>query len=295
MLGASTDLPPLRGRCLCGEVRYASRGTPGAMWYCHCPSCARSSGVGFATWIAVPGVSWDSGQSQRARVTLSAELVRSFCRICGSQLPAERRDRSGALLPAGGLDSVHGLRPSRHAFAEQRMAWLPEMASLPACPAAPLDQPCGAPCAQPRSGDSSVLGSCLCGSVAFSLTPPLYAMRVCHCSRCRRRSGSTYFVGLACAASGLRVLRGEPSTRSWQLPTSSRYVVRFCAECGCSVPSVMGKTAFIAAGSLDSDPGVRTRCHVYVGSRAPWSEISDELPRFDRMPPPDFAWSADGL
>jgi len=33
-------------------------------------------------------------------------------------------------------------------------------------------------------------------------------------------------------------------------------------------------------GALDADPGVRPRNHIFVGSKAPWFEITDSLPQF---------------
>ncbi len=41
----------------------------------------------------------------------------------------------------------------------------------------------------------------------------------------------------------------------------------------------------IALGTLDDDPGVRPECHVFVGSKASWFEITDDLPRYDELPP----------
>lgn len=282
---------PLEGRCLCGEVRYASSGAPGRMWYCHCRSCAKTSGAGFGTWVAVPKVNWKSGALARSSLFVPQDIARSFCRTCGSQLPAEYRDGSGAMLPAGGLDTVYDLKPTRHACTEQRASWLPICAKLGASDAS---SDCGTRATGIRSAARTsglpVQGSCLCGAVVFTATGPPYAMRVCHCSRCRRRSGSSYFVGLACAASTLRIFRGKHSTCTWQLPGSARYIVHFCSKCGCSIPSIIRNTAFIPAGCLDADPGVRTRCHIYVGSRASWSETDDDLPRFQQLPPQDFNW-----
>lgn len=137
-------------------------------------------------------------------------------------------------------------------------------------------------------------GSCLCGTITYAVESPLHAMRVCHCSRCRRRSGSSYLVALACPASGLRFLSGEASARRWQLPGAPRYIVRFCGDCGASIPSTIGNGAYITAGSLDSDPGIRTRCHIYFGSRADWIDAEDDLPHFEEQPPQDFDWSGDG-
>ena len=284
---------PLRGHCLCGVVRYVSSGPPRGMWYCHCRCCAKTSGAGFGTWVAVPDVVWESGERQRARFVAAAGFVRSFCHTCGSQLPSERRNGGEAMFPAGGLDSVDDLQPGYHAFTSQRAAWLPACHALAGNSDARNEpaQSCRAESASPCEADLPVSGSCFCGTVAFTALS-LYAMRVCHCSRCRRRSGSSCFVGLTCRTSGLTTARGEPAVRSWRLPGSVRYVVRFCAVCGCPVPSIVRDIAFVPAGSLDSDPGVRARCHVYFDSRASWTRIADHLPRFGQMPPPDFDWHA---
>ena len=289
-------MEPLRGRCLCGDVRYAASAPTGRMWHCHCRACAKTSGVGFGTWIEATEVSWESRGRPRVHVASSADLRRSFCGSCGSVLPAERRDGSAALLPAGGLDTVYDLRPGWHEYVAQRAPWLPAMADLPCHPASHDEQPdTRAPCkaASPpwHAPASPVPGSCLCGAVTYAANPPMHLMRACHCSRCRRRSGSSCFVGLACASSSLQILRGEALVRSWQLPASARYIARFCAECGSSVPSVIGTNAFIPAGSLDSDPGVRIRCHIYFASRASWTCPDDDLPHFDELPPRNFDWS----
>ncbi len=41
----------------------------------------------------------------------------------------------------------------------------------------------------------------------------------------------------------------------------------------------------IPAGVLDDDPKVRTNYHIYVGSNAPWHEITDNLPQYPEGPP----------
>jgi hypothetical protein len=41
----------------------------------------------------------------------------------------------------------------------------------------------------------------------------------------------------------------------------------------------------VPAGSLDSDPGISPNGHIYVDSKAPWFEITDDWPQFAQMPP----------
>lgn len=42
---------------------------------------------------------------------------------------------------------------------------------------------------------------------------------------------------------------------------------------------------FVPAGNFENDPGVRPQLHVFVGSKAPWYEITDDLPQYVETPP----------
>ncbi|MFZ1295272.1 MAG: GFA family protein [Pseudomonadales bacterium] len=286
----------LHGQCLCGEVRYEASGAGGAMWYCHCRACRKSSGVGFATWIEAPGIRWLAGEQQVTRFSASPALVRAFCERCGSVLPALAAHGGSALLPAGGLEDTGARQPCCHAHASERVAWLPVWNdALPQYPGPrgqgdPIDPQSEDALPDARLSPATVPGSCLCGAVGWAVEPPLFAMRVCHCSRCRRRSGSSYFVGLACGASSLHWRSGEQLVRSWQMPGTRFYKVFFCTVCGAAVPSATAHGTFLSAGTLDDDPGIRASCHIYYGSRAPWISTADGMVRFDEFTPPDFAW-----
>jgi hypothetical protein len=60
----------------------------------------------------------------------------------------------------------------------------------------------------------------------------------------------------------------------------------FCRICGSSLGVPMqGRLSEVTLGSLDSDPGVRPAEHIFVGSKAPWFEITDDLPQHDTWPP----------
>jgi len=41
----------------------------------------------------------------------------------------------------------------------------------------------------------------------------------------------------------------------------------------------------LALGVLDDDPGARPTCHVFVGSKASWHEITDDLSQYEAFPP----------
>ena len=83
----------------------------------------------------------------------------------------------------------------------------------------------------------------------------------------------------------LVVVEGEDLLVRYQ--SSPGQTRAFCRVCGSSLPDPdPGATDFyLPAGTLDGDPGARPAAHIFVGSKAPWCEITDELPQFDEYPP----------
>jgi hypothetical protein len=60
----------------------------------------------------------------------------------------------------------------------------------------------------------------------------------------------------------------------------------FCSNCGSILGGTdNGKIIAVTLGTVDGDPGVRPRSNIFVGSKAPWYDITDDLPKFDEWPP----------
>lgn len=128
----------------------------------------------------------------------------------------------------------------------------------------------------------TVEGSCLCGGVRFEVTGPFLRASHCHCSRCRKHSGTAVLTHARVRREDFRLLSGAALIRAF-VPAPGAAVKAFCSVCGSSLfggtwPD--GDEVSIRLGSLDSDPGIRPQFHTFVDSRAPWDEISDSLPRF---------------
>ena len=81
-----------------------------------------------------------------------------------------------------------------------------------------------------------ISGSCLCGTVKFTLTGPFSAFRYCHCSRCRKASGSAHAANLLVPRNQFKWTAGESSVKRYKLPSAQRFAVWFCTECGTRVP-----------------------------------------------------------
>ena len=129
----------------------------------------------------------------------------------------------------------------------------------------------------------TITGSCLCGSIKFEVQPPFEAFRYCHCSRCRKASGSAHAANAFVPQAQFQWLAGEALVKRFDLPEAKRFAVWFCPQCGTRVPHQVKSTEnmLIPAGVLDGDPGVRPENSIFWKSRAAWYVPPQEMPKFD--------------
>jgi hypothetical protein len=129
----------------------------------------------------------------------------------------------------------------------------------------------------------TVAGSCLCGGVRFEVEPPFRRANHCHCSRCRKHSGTFGLTQGRVAREQFRLLSGEELLRVFR-PEGGGKAKVFCSVCGSSLfggdwPE--GDEVSIRLGSVDGDPGIRPQYHSFVDSRAEWDDLPDDgLPRY---------------
>ncbi|NNL67974.1 MAG: GFA family protein [Myxococcales bacterium] len=130
-------------------------------------------------------------------------------------------------------------------------------------------------------------GSCACGRVRYEIHGELIGpITYCHCWRCRKHSGSSFGTTVGVRAEAFRVVAGEERLASWE---SSPGVRRHFAGC-CGSPIFKRSDALPALlgfrlGTLDTPPEAKAAMHFMVGSKAPWVEIHDALPREPGGPP----------
>ena len=123
-------------------------------------------------------------------------------------------------------------------------------------------------------------GSCLCGGVKYEIDGELGAVTNCHCSLCRKMSGSAFSSGATIPASSFRFIAGENLLKQWESSPGNQRV--FCGRCGSPLIKKKDKDPEhlrFRPGTLDSDPGVTISKHMHVKSKAPWVEINDGLPQ----------------
>ena len=129
-------------------------------------------------------------------------------------------------------------------------------------------------------------GSCLCGNVKYEVRGNLGAGFYCHCSRCRKASGSAFASNVIAAASEFVIVSGEESLKCFStVEGSHRY---FCGNCGSPIISrrdILPDVVRVRMGTLDSPLSQGPAAHIYVGSKAPWHKIHDQLPQHEERPP----------
>lgn len=130
-----------------------------------------------------------------------------------------------------------------------------------------------------RSRLRSLSGRCFCGAVSYSVTDAFdYAMN-CHCSQCRRATGSAFKPFAGIARRELDITQGADAVLRYG--SDETHDVH-CGCCGSLLYSVVREGAFVhvTLGTLTDTPGIRPTAHIFVGSKAPWFEITDTLPQY---------------
>jgi len=128
-------------------------------------------------------------------------------------------------------------------------------------------------------------GQCLCGAVQFSVADAFLYAGYCHCSRCRRASGSAGAAIGGLPAAALDVTGGEHLLKRYQRSESS--VSCFCGECGSPLYGEKPQSGLIHVryGALSDSPSLLPQAHMHVASKPEWYDIHDNLPQFDEFPP----------
>lgn len=128
---------------------------------------------------------------------------------------------------------------------------------------------------------SELRGKCECGKVRYRVADEfLYAMN-CHCSNCRAATGSAFKSFAGIEREKLELTDGADNLLVWGDDEGNH---TRCGVCGGFLYSVVGDRVHVSLGSLVDPPSIRPTRHIFVGSKAPWHEITDDLPQHEELP-----------
>lgn len=133
---------------------------------------------------------------------------------------------------------------------------------------------------------SRVTGSCLCKSVSYEITDNLGVFQYCHCSRCRKFTGSAHAANLLVSPDHFKWLTGQGYIGRFEPEDAKHFATSFCTKCGSSLPWLgqSRKAVVVPAGTLDVDPGIKPFQNIFWGSRANWYTDAGELVKYDELP-----------
>lgn len=128
-------------------------------------------------------------------------------------------------------------------------------------------------------------GSCLCGTVQYEVRGELGDIILCHCTKCRKATGSAFASVAAVKVSEFRLISGQQALGEF---CSSPSVYRvFCARCGSSLFSkrdAMPDIYRLRIGTVDTPIQAKPSMHIFTGSKAEWFDICDDAPEYKERP-----------
>ncbi len=129
-------------------------------------------------------------------------------------------------------------------------------------------------------------GHCECGRVTFEFDGEIDDFSHCHCSQCRRLHGAAYATFAGVSRDAFRYLSGESDIKIYKSsPTHDRV---FCSNCGSNIMVSLTEEPgiyYLSMSAIEGDPPLPPGYHIFVGSKAPWHEITDDLVSHDAAPP----------
>lgn len=132
----------------------------------------------------------------------------------------------------------------------------------------------------------TIQGACLCGRVRYRVRGPFDAFHLCHCSQCRRSTGSAHAANIFTSPDRLEWLSGEELVQRYTPDEPDVISKSFCRHCGSLVPytSLKSGRLIIPAGSLSDPPGITPDDNIFWRDRADWYDAGLAAKRCEQGP-----------
>lgn len=130
---------------------------------------------------------------------------------------------------------------------------------------------------------NSLRGSCLCGAAKFEVQGPIRGVGSCHCSQCRKVSGTSGNAQFIVKNDKFKWLTSIANARKYE--NENGWGVLRCEVCGSPLPeSINGKLTWIQAGLMDDPISTNMNTHIFCASRADWDVEAPDAKHFDENP-----------
>ncbi len=117
-------------------------------------------------------------------------------------------------------------------------------------------------------------GECNCGQVQFQIDAMPAGVIICHCSICRRHTGTNGNAVVLLKNDNFQWISGQEHISTWKKPKHD-WQIWFCKTCGSQVPGKNDENMIFApAGALtEGGEDLKVIHHIWVESKANWDEI----------------------
>lgn len=131
-----------------------------------------------------------------------------------------------------------------------------------------------------------IKGHCECRQISFDADSEITDYSHCHCSQCRRMHGAAFATFAGVKRESFRYSSGEDLLTMYQ--SSGNHNRYFCSVCGSNILVELTDfpdELYVSMSTIEGDPEKPEGYHIYVGSKAPWYEIQDDLKQYEEDSP----------
>jgi len=130
----------------------------------------------------------------------------------------------------------------------------------------------------------TISGECFCGAVRNKITKALHDARSCHCSRCRKAFSAQSSAYALVDPDAFEWLAGEELLKSYV--NKNGFGLQFCSICGSTLCGIHNGTVHgVTLGCVNGDPRIQIERHIFVGSKASWEVMPDNVTAYQEGPP----------
>ena len=237
----------MNGSCLCGGVRFTTKGQPRPVIICHCSQCRKQSGHCWAATALPENALHLTKADSLAWYAASDRAKRGFCSNCGAFLFWQATGSDQISFAAGAIDGPTGLTVAEEWYLGDA--------------------------GDHSDADPILHGSCLCGANQFSIPGPMGEVSACHCQQCRKTSGhfaASFDVDAASVSWTARLTRDHISPGGG--------VRSFCPTCGSKLIFRKTNEVSLEVGVFDNPVNAKAIRHTYVDEKGDYYTLTDSLP-----------------
>jgi hypothetical protein len=131
-----------------------------------------------------------------------------------------------------------------------------------------------------KTSARKLAGKCLCGAVHYAVTDEFVYAANCHCSNCRRATGAAFKPFAGIERNKLEITDGADNLMRFGDESGHD---AHCKVCGSLLYSLVRDGGFVhvTMGTLVDNPSIRPTAYIFVGSKAPWFALTDDLPQYE--------------